>query len=95
MNLSCEATGIPTPVITWYKDGLLVSKEKVKEVKGNSLLTLEYVRSHDQGEYWCEAQSAEGWNRSRTSLNSTSLFIFYFLNKLFLSFPNPMIALFF
>ncbi|XP_078348250.1 protein amalgam-like [Oculina patagonica] len=69
VNLTCEAKGIPRPVVTWYKDGRPVSRENISRVNAISLLTLESVGPHDQGEYWCEAQNAEGWNKSsRTSL---------------------------
>ncbi|KAL9955866.1 hypothetical protein ACROYT_G037259 [Oculina patagonica] len=69
VNLTCEATGIPRPVVTWYKDGLAVPRENISRVNEISLLTLESVEPRDQGDYWCEAHNAEGWNKSfRTSL---------------------------
>ncbi|XP_078348220.1 fibroblast growth factor receptor 1-like isoform X4 [Oculina patagonica] len=64
-NFSCEALGIPRPVITWFKDGRRIPKDRIKvENKTFSLLTIESVELKDQGEYWCEANSDEGWNRS-------------------------------
>lgn len=29
-----------------------------------SVLTVDSVKQQDQGRYWCEANSDEGWNRS-------------------------------
>ncbi|XP_078348217.1 myoblast growth factor receptor egl-15-like isoform X2 [Oculina patagonica] len=64
-NFSCEALGIPRPVITWLKDGRRIPKDSIKvENKTFSLLTIESVELKDQGEYWCEANSSEGWSRS-------------------------------
>ncbi|KAL9955843.1 hypothetical protein ACROYT_G037230 [Oculina patagonica] len=63
-NFSCEALGIPRPVITWLKDGRRIPKDRIKENKTFSVLTLDSVKLKDQGEYWCEANSDEGWNRS-------------------------------
>ena len=75
VNLACEAKGIPRPAVTWYKDGGPVPRENISRVNEISLLTFESVGPHDQGEYWCEAQNAEGWNRSsRTSLKSEKFF---------------------
>ena len=63
-NFSCEAFGIPRPVITWFKDSQEVPKNQTKEIKAMSVLTVDSVAQHDQGSYWCEANSDEGWNRS-------------------------------
>ena len=63
-NLSCKASGIPPPVITWFKDGYRLQSSSVIGGKGYSILTFESVHLHDQGQYWCEANSTEGWNRS-------------------------------
>lgn len=62
-NFSCEAFGIPRPVITWFKDNQRVLKSRVKEIKAKSVLTVDSVTPQDQGRYWCEANSDEGWNR--------------------------------
>ncbi|KAJ7373612.1 hypothetical protein OS493_011217 [Desmophyllum pertusum] len=66
-NLSCNASGIPRPFITWFKDGRRVPSSSVRGVKGYSMLAFDSVHLNDQGEYWCEANSTEGWNRSSTA----------------------------
>ncbi|PFX30656.1 Hemicentin-1 [Stylophora pistillata] len=69
-TLTCTATGIPLPVITWYKNGHPVLRSSVTEFKGYSQLRLQGAGVSDQGEYWCEANSTEGWDRtSLTTLN--------------------------
>ena len=60
----CYGSGVPRPVITWFKNGHRVPSFSVKEFKGHSLLTFDSVHLNDQGMYWCEANSTEGWNRS-------------------------------
>ena len=65
-NLSCNSLGLPRPAITWFKDGRRVSMSSMKGVKGYSLLAFESIHLNDQGKYWCEANSPEGWNRSST-----------------------------
>lgn len=64
VNMTCEAFGIPVPVVTWYKDGTPVPKENTAEVKGISQFTLESFTSDQQEEYWCEARNLKGWKRS-------------------------------
>lgn len=57
VNMTCEAFGIPVPVVTWYRDGTPVPKENTAEVKGISQFTLESFTSDQQEEYWCEARN--------------------------------------
>ncbi|XP_068674867.1 peroxidasin-like [Montipora foliosa] len=69
-NFTCGASGVPTPNITWYKDGVPVPRKKTLGVKSVSLLVFESVSFADQGNYWCEAKNSFGWNRSSdTTLN--------------------------
>ena len=67
LNLTCKATGLPRPAISWYKDGQPVTRGSINRVNGISLLPLKNVQPHDQGEYWCEAENAEGWSRTSTT----------------------------
>ena len=64
VNMTCEAFGIPVPVVTWYRDGIPVPKENTAEVKGISQFTLESFTSDQQEEYWCEARNLKDWKRS-------------------------------
>lgn len=73
-NFSCEAIGSPRPVITWLKDNRTVPKNRIKKIEELSVLTVDSVEPQDQGRYWCEANSDEGWNRS-TVANLTGEFI--------------------
>ncbi|XP_078348198.1 fibroblast growth factor receptor 4-like [Oculina patagonica] len=65
-SLSCSSSGVPRPAIAWFMDGRRVPMSFVTGVKGYSTLDFESVNLNDQGEYWCEANSTEGWNRSTT-----------------------------
>ena len=37
---------------------------RIQETNSLSVLTVNSVEPQDQGSYWCEASSDEGWNRS-------------------------------
>ena len=67
LNLTCEVTGLPRPDIRWYKDGQPVDRGGITRINGISLLHLKNVQPHDQGEYWCEAENAEGWSTTSTA----------------------------
>ncbi|XP_066027187.1 fibroblast growth factor receptor 4 [Pocillopora verrucosa] len=63
-KLSCNASGVPLPSITWFKDGNSLSSSSVIGLKSFSVLNFESVHPHDQGRYWCDANSTEGQSRS-------------------------------
>ena len=72
-NLTCSVSGIPRPVITWFKDGSRVPPSSVREFKGYSVLAFDPVHPKNQGKYWCEANNTEGFNRSSpVNLTGTS-----------------------
>lgn len=81
-NFSCQAFGIPRPVITWFKNNRSVPKDnRIQETKSLSVLTVDSVEPQDQGSYWCEANSDEGWNRS-TIANLTGKLILIKISSL-------------
>ncbi|XP_078348254.1 peroxidasin-like [Oculina patagonica] len=64
-NLSCEASGVPPPKITWFKDGSqIMSNSSIEDVRGSSVMTIMSVRPENRGHYWCEANNTEGWVQS-------------------------------
>ena len=79
VNLTCKATAIPRPVITWYKDGQPVTRDNITGVNGIMLLPLKNVQPHDQGEYWCEAENAEGWSRTSSARLKGKIFCYQLL----------------
>ena len=53
VTLVCDATGVPTPQITWYSiDGTVVQR-------GGSFLTLVSVTPEDSGTYTCSAEALD------------------------------------
>ncbi|XP_002741154.1 vascular endothelial growth factor receptor 1 [Saccoglossus kowalevskii] len=62
-DLHCEASGIPTPTITWYKDGVLMENNIIsRTTKGTiaSTLTVQRIAMTDTGLYSCKASSDGG-----------------------------------
>ncbi|XP_042221940.1 fibroblast growth factor receptor-like 1 [Homarus americanus] len=59
--LSCQARGLPTPIVTWYKDGLSLSRE-------GEQLTFDALLTTDSGHYTCRANSALGGKTANFTL---------------------------
>ncbi|XP_049341975.1 obscurin [Astyanax mexicanus] len=64
VKLACKVTGSPKPVVTWYKDGLVVKDDEHHIIsEGNSgacYLVLSSVTVEHSGQYMCYAASPMG-----------------------------------
>jgi roundabout, axon guidance receptor 2 len=64
--LTCKASGYPTPIISWYRDGdPVVSSDKINITESGSLVISDLDKETDQGLYTCVASSKSGkytWN---------------------------------
>ncbi|GAA6091334.1 obscurin, partial [Tachysurus ichikawai] len=63
-KLDCNVTGIPKPVVTWYKDGIVLKDNQHRIIsEGNSgacSLVLTSVSVDDSGQYMCYAANPMG-----------------------------------
>ncbi|XP_026168652.1 obscurin isoform X2 [Mastacembelus armatus] len=64
VKLACKATGVPKPVITWYKDGRTVEADPhhiiIEDPDGSCTLILDNMTADDSGQYMCFATSPAG-----------------------------------
>jgi roundabout axon guidance receptor 2 len=61
VNLMCRASGSPTPVISWYRDGNpVVNSERVNISDSGNLVIIDLDKNVDQGLYTCVASSRSG-----------------------------------
>ncbi|CAL8251670.1 unnamed protein product [Boreogadus saida] len=60
LTLGCEAFGIPSPSITWTKDGHSVDSPGVYLQNGNRLLRIYRVQSEHGGQFACTAENTAG-----------------------------------
>ncbi|KAM9391508.1 hemicentin-1 [Pholidichthys leucotaenia] len=63
LTLGCDAFGIPTPTITWTKDGRHVDSPGVYLQNGNRLLRIYRVQAEHAGRFACTAQNSAGETR--------------------------------
>ncbi|MBN3312119.1 HMCN1 protein, partial [Atractosteus spatula] len=68
--LTCEASGIPLPAITWLKDGLPISlSNSVRVLSGGRTLRLLRSTVEDAGRYTCVVSNAAGEERKNFDLD--------------------------
>ncbi|KAG7275683.1 hypothetical protein CRUP_028844 [Coryphaenoides rupestris] len=60
LTLGCDAFGIPSPSITWTKDGHSVDSPGVYLQNGNRLLRIYRVQSEHGGQFACTAENTAG-----------------------------------
>ncbi|XP_070553737.1 vascular endothelial growth factor receptor 1-like [Ptychodera flava] len=66
-NLECQAYGVPTPMITWYKDTNIIENNDIGIVQGDmftSTLTVTRIDMYDTGMYTCRAGNQGGYVNS-------------------------------
>ncbi|KAG8556200.1 hypothetical protein GDO81_017963 [Engystomops pustulosus] len=70
VTLTCEASGIPPPKITWYKDGYPITSDPTYQVmSGGMILRFLHTALSDAGRYQCVASNTAG-EKSRNFLLS-------------------------
>ncbi|KAJ1172187.1 hypothetical protein NDU88_004037, partial [Pleurodeles waltl] len=59
LRLSCKATGVPSPIITWTFNNIIIPAQ-FDSVNGHSQLIIERVLKDDSGTYVCTAENTVG-----------------------------------
>ncbi|KAL0966229.1 hypothetical protein UPYG_G00292620 [Umbra pygmaea] len=64
VKLACKVTGVPKPVVIWYKDGRPVEADPhhiiIEDPDGSCTLILDNMTASDSGQYMCFASSTAG-----------------------------------
>jgi len=71
-TLHCTATGDPTPLQTWTRNGISISDSRFQVLSGGSALMISNVREEDQGPYQCHASNVVGSNSATVNLDVIS-----------------------
>lgn len=60
-RLECVAMGVPTPIISWYRDGIpLIASNRINLTESGILTVSDLHKDTDQGLYTCVASSRSG-----------------------------------
>ena len=60
VTLACNASGNPTPSISWTKNGSAVNSPRIRLSSDKKQLTITNVNRDDKGEYRCVANNSIG-----------------------------------
>ncbi|KAK9503659.1 hypothetical protein O3M35_010174 [Rhynocoris fuscipes] len=90
--LTCNATGQPNPIITWYKDGLAVLPQPRINISETGTLQINDLVKSDSGLYTCVASSRSGkatWSAYLRLESPTNPNIAFFRSPEPSTFPGP------
>jgi len=65
VSFQCNASGIPEPVITWAKEGMILPR---RYQVANNILTVTGLVGSDEGRYLCTATNAAGFSQKPVTL---------------------------
>ena len=60
ITIKCPVSGVPTPFVTWTKDGAEISDENGYSITSDNSLVFAKAASGDSGSYSCNARSFFG-----------------------------------
>ena len=61
ITIRCPVTGVPTPSVTWYKDGIpIFEQERITFIADNNSLVIEVAVGVDSAKYTCRVLSVFG-----------------------------------
>lgn len=91
--LPCKAAGVPTPVISWYRDGIpVLTSSRINITDSGTLTISDLSKNDDSGLYTCVASSKSGkstWSASLKLDLPTNPNIKFFRAPEASTFPGP------
>ena len=67
ITIQCPTSGVPTPTVTWTRDGQEISNGEKYKVQNDGSLVISVADENDSGQYTCTADSIAG----KDSVSST------------------------
>ena len=62
ITIQCPTSGVPTPTVTWTKDGQVIPNGGKYKVQEDGSLVISEAGGDDNGKYTCTADSVAGKN---------------------------------
>lgn len=77
LRLQCTFSGIPVPVVSWYKDGQLFQADandtRISFNERDTMVDIKFIKMEDEGKYRCEATNRLDSAWEETTLKITSM----------------------
>ena len=81
VTFQCRASGVPAPVMSWQKDGYMITQSdhhyRVDNEDGRSVLTIDRAAGTDSAWYQCTAVNVAGTASNRAKLIVQGRRLFY------------------
>lgn len=72
-RMFCDITGLPDPVINWYKNGVLIENDtRISPSPDMKTLDIKYLKIEDDGEFKCVGENRLGTVEKSANLKITS-----------------------
>ena len=72
--IQCPISGVPTPTVTWAKDGQKIPKDGRYIVKGDGSLLIKEALEEDTARYTCTAESVAGKDSASSTVQIVGKF---------------------
>ena len=68
ITIQCSTSGVPTPTVTWTKDGLEMPRDGRYTVQDDGSLLISEANADDTSRYTCTAESVGGKDSASSML---------------------------
>ena len=68
ITIQCPTSGVPTPTVTWTKDGQDIPDGEKYSVRGDNSLLISEADVEDDARYTCTADSVAGQDSASTEV---------------------------
>ena len=68
ITIQCPTSGVPTPTVTWTKDGQDIPDGEKYSVRGDNSLLISEADGEDDARYTCTADSVAGQDSASTEV---------------------------
>jgi len=72
ITIQCPTSGVPTPIITWRKDGQSIASGGMYTVQDDGSLLINEAFEKDSARYTCTADSVAGKNSASSTVQISS-----------------------
>ena len=60
ITIGCPTSGVPTPAVTWLKDGVQITEGDMFSITVDNSLVIKGAEANESGNYSCSVKSAFG-----------------------------------